>query len=128
MNANLNRHSSKNGRAGSGAWLTGAALIISAALAITVAVRNAPARPAAEPPSRAQSVPDANTKAVLDYLQVHAAVDTSPVQVAPDANTKAVMDYLRAHGYGQPSTVQIVPDANTKAVLDYLRAHGANVQ
>ena len=67
MNANKNATSKKSGKS---VWWMGGALMVAAALAITFAVRSAPAKPAAEPPSHVQSVPDAaaNQRA-LDYLR-----------------------------------------------------------
>ncbi len=119
----------------------GVTLVI--ALAITLATQLALAPKVSKPAVTGQSVPDANTQAVLDYLRAHGYGQPSTVQAAPDANTQAVMDYLRAHGYGrgaptgqtEPDAIaqshvlqlfpsQAVPDPNTQAVMDYLRAHG----
>ena len=67
MNANKNAASKKSGKS---VWWVGGALMVAAALAITFAVRSAPAKPEAEPSNHVQSVPDAaaNQRA-LDHLR-----------------------------------------------------------
>jgi len=67
MNANQNATSKKSGKGG---WWVGGALMVAAALAITFAVHSAPAKPAVEPPSNAQNVPNAAAnQRELDYLR-----------------------------------------------------------
>ena len=146
MNAKQIGISSKNGNSKSG-WLVGGVLMVAAALAITFALRSAPAKPAAEPPSVAQSVPNAAAQGVLGYIAAHegnsanaiqpvpdaaaqgvagyiaAHTSNSAIQSVPDASTQGILSYLQAHA-GQSSGTQTVPDAATQGVLDYLRAHG----
>jgi len=129
MNANKNATSKKSGKGG---WWVGGALMVAAALAITFAVRSAPAKPAAEPPSLAQGVSNAaaNQRA-LDNLR---ALGANIPQGVPDAANQRALDYLRALGVniplqaqGEASRAQAVPNAANQHALDYLRALGANI-
>jgi hypothetical protein len=92
---------SRNTGAGSvrkSGWVMGGALVIAAALAISFAIRGAPAKPAAEPARMVQSVPDASVQSVAAYIQAHQGNPSASVQVVPDANTQGVAGYIAAHG------------------------------
>src|SRR5258708_4068280 len=149
MYANHNELSSKNssGSARKGGWLMGGALAIAAAIGLTLVIRNGSAKPAAEPVSIVQSVPDAAAQGVQGYIQAHQGNSSLSVQVVPDAGSQgvagyisahgpranpqsvpdaaaqSVLAYLQAHGAGPSASVQLVPDANTQSVLAYLAAH-----
>jgi hypothetical protein len=86
-------------------WLAGVALMVAAALAITFAARSAPAKPAAEPPTHAQNVPDAAAnQRELDHLRALGANIplAGPELAAPDTANQRELDYLRALGANIP--------------------------
>ena len=98
MNASKNDTSKKSGKS---AWLAGGALMVAAALAITFALRSAPAKPAAEPPSHVQSVPNAAANArELDYLRALGA--NIPLAALNGVANQRELDYLRALGANIP--------------------------
>jgi len=98
MNANENASSKKSGKSG---WLAGGVLMVAAALAITFAVRSAPAKPAVEPPSHAQNVPNAAAnQRELDYLRALGA--NIPLAAPNAAANQRELDYLRALGVNIP--------------------------
>src|SRR5689334_6845374 len=132
MNASKNATSKMSGMS---AWLAGSALMVTTALAITFAVRSVPAKPAAEPPSHVQSVPNpAANERELDYLRALgvniplSAPDAAPPRYAQNVANAAAnereLDYLRALGVNIPLAVQ---EAANQRELDYLRALGANI-
>ena len=129
MNTNQNAASKKSGKGG---WWVGGALMLAAALAIAFAVRSAPAKPVAEPPSHVQSVPDAaanqraldNLRALGANVPVQAHGETNDARALQDAANQRELDHLRALGANVPQTV---PDAANQRALDYLRALGANI-
>ena len=139
MNANKNASSKKSGKSG---WLVGGVLMVAAALAITFAVRSAPAKPAVEPPSGAQTVPDAAAnQRDLDYLRALGADIPLPAngqsnhtQALHDAANQRELDYLRALGADVPlpanggtNHTQALQAAANQRALDNLRALGANI-
>jgi len=139
MKANKNATSKKSGKGG---WWVGGALMVAAALAITFAVRSAPAKPAAEPPSLAQGVSNAaanqraldNLRALGANIPVPGHGETANSQILQDAANQRALDNLRALGVniplqaqGEASRAQAVPNAANQHALDYLRALGANI-
>ena len=124
MNAKQLQPIGKNSnKVGKGSWLLGGTLVVAAALAISFAIRSAPPKPAVEPPSRPQTVPDASAQGVLGYIQAHEGNGANSVQIVPDANSRAVLAYLNAHKVAPADRPQTGPAANTQSVLGYLNAH-----
>ena len=119
MNAKQNLLGSKN-RNGRGGWWMAGALVVTAALAISVAVTNAPI-PHAEPPNRLQTFPGPE---VLGYIRAYKDLSASTNQLSSDADTQAVLAYMQTHSVAPAYRAQIVPDGYTQAVMLYLRAFG----
>ena len=117
MNAKQNQLGSKN-RNGRGGWWMGGALVVTASLAISVAVFNAP-KPHAEPPNRLQTVPDAAAQDELGYIRAYA--DLGAIS---DADTQAVIAYMQAHSLAAAEPEHSVGSEYQEAVELYLRAFG----
>ena len=64
-----------------------------------------------------QAVPNAADQGVTNYLQVHRMPSA---QIVADPAVQSVMDYIRLHGMAEP----IITDPAVKSVMDYLKAHG----
>jgi hypothetical protein len=127
MNAKQVQLSSKNigGTMGNRGWLLGAGLFIVAALAVSVAIFNAPTKTAPEAPIQARLVTALNAQSVRAHPNLHYIRPANRAQPVPDAATQGILSYLGAHGAGLAVSAQSVPDAATQGILRYLGAHGA---
>ena len=102
-------------------WLGLGLLLIVAALAIQNISRRATTAsiPETGSPFQDQSVPDAASQGVANYINAH----SSPfAQSVPEAGVQSVADYIRLHSNDLPEPA--ITDPAVQSVMDYLKAHG----